>query len=42
VQALKQKLKKENIDLSNSMIKKFEHEKEELKKKFGGSENISD
>jgi hypothetical protein len=30
--AIKQKLKKENTDLSNSMLKKAEKEKEELKK----------
>jgi len=32
VVAIKQKLKKENTDLSSAMLKKFEKEKEELKK----------
>ena len=35
---MKLKLKKENLDLANSMIKKFEKEKEDLKKSLvGGS-----
>ena len=37
VAQMKLKLKKENLDLSNSMIKKFEKEKEELRKSLSAS-----
>ena len=34
VKAMKLKLKKENLDLANSMLKKFEKEKEDLRIKL--------
>jgi hypothetical protein len=38
---MKLKLKKENLDLSNSMLKKFEKEKQELKASLASS-NLSE